>query len=225
MSVVTDYPALVHRDDAAADGIDDAFVVRREDDRRTEVVYFFQDLDDVVRVDRIEIARRLVSDDDVGLIDDRSSDGDPLRLAAGKLARKTPDLRHEIDELEDMGHVGLDIRVRPFGRLHGESDVLENGLVGDEAKILKDRADAAAVFRHVFFLHRVDVFRFEKNGAAARLLLGKDHLHERGLAGARVADDRDEFFRFYQDGDVVERHGIVGIDFGDFIEFDHELSL
>jgi len=70
LHLVAHDPALIHRDHASADRIDDTLVVRRENDGSAEVVDLFQYFDDIVRVDRVEVAGRLIRDQNIGLIDD-----------------------------------------------------------------------------------------------------------------------------------------------------------
>ena len=60
MLIVADDAALVHRHDPAAYRINNRLVVSGEEDGRAEVIDLFQDLDDVVRVDGVEVACRLV---------------------------------------------------------------------------------------------------------------------------------------------------------------------
>src|SRR3989344_4579704 len=66
--IVAHDTALIHHDDAPADRIHNDLVVRREKDGRAEVVDLFEYLDDIVCVDRIEIARRFVGDQNVRLV-------------------------------------------------------------------------------------------------------------------------------------------------------------
>ena len=63
MGLVADNPPIFQCHHALFDRINHAFVVRREDDGRTEIVDLLEDLDDFVSVDRIQISRWLVGDD------------------------------------------------------------------------------------------------------------------------------------------------------------------
>jgi hypothetical protein len=161
--VVADDLAPIHGDDALPDSIDDALIVRRDDDGGAELVDLLQDLDDLEGVDRVEVAGRLVGDDELGLIDDRAADGDALLLAARELVGEMLRLVGEIHELEDIGHVARDLGVGAAGRLHREGDVLVRGLVGDEAEVLEDHADLAAVVVERGGGQIVDIDRFKKD--------------------------------------------------------------
>ena len=184
--VVADELSLFHGDDAAADGVHDAFVMGGEEDGRAELVDLLQDADDVIGVRRVEIAGRLVGDDDVRMVDDGPGDGHALFLAAGELVREIPHLVGQIDELEDMRHVRGNFPCGPASGLHGKGDVLVGGLVRNEPIILEDHADAAAIAGHVVLADLVDVGRFKKDRAGSRPVLGDEHLHQRRLAGARM---------------------------------------
>ncbi len=63
-------------------------VVRDHDDRLLKLaVELFQQVEDLAAGGAVEIAGRLVGDQQVGVGDDRPGDGDALLLAAGELAR------------------------------------------------------------------------------------------------------------------------------------------
>ena len=54
----------------------------RDDDGRAELINLFEYLDDLVGVDGVQVPCRLVSDDEVWLIDNRATDSDALFLTA-----------------------------------------------------------------------------------------------------------------------------------------------
>ena len=64
-------------------------VVRRHDDRETVfLVEFGDEFQDVLRVLGIEVARRLIGEDESGLVDDGARDGHALHHAARELPRE-----------------------------------------------------------------------------------------------------------------------------------------
>ena len=97
-----------------------------------------------MRVDGVEVPCRLVRDEHVGLSDDSACDGDTLLLAAGELARETPNLVGETDEFEHMRHVGLDVLISFARHFESKGDVFVHVFGRQKAKILKDSADVAA---------------------------------------------------------------------------------
>ncbi len=69
---------------------------------------------------------------------------DALLLTAGEFARQTLGLVRESDEIENLRHLGVDRRARTSDHFEREGHVLKDGLVGKEAKILKDAANIAS---------------------------------------------------------------------------------
>ena len=65
----------------------DVGLVRDHDDRSAGAVERFQQVHDLVAGGRVEVAGRLVGEDDVGIVDQGPGDGDALLLPAGKLRR------------------------------------------------------------------------------------------------------------------------------------------
>lgn len=95
----------MHGNDSLVEMLDDAGVVRRQDNGRTKIVDLLENLDNVVCVYRVEVSCRLVRDDEIGLVDDGSGNGDSLLFSARELVREIMHLLAEVNELEDMGHV------------------------------------------------------------------------------------------------------------------------
>ena len=92
---------------------------------------------------RVEVAGRLVGEQDRGLARNRASHRHPLLLAPGELAREMPGA---------MGHLylreGLVHPLPPLGRPHapvgqGQLDVLVDGEVAYQVEALEDEADLA----------------------------------------------------------------------------------
>src|SRR3989344_259094 len=76
---------VLERDHALAQGIHDFLVMRREDDRRTQLVDFREELDDLPGVEGVQISRRLVGDQDIRPVYHGTRDRHALLLSAGKL--------------------------------------------------------------------------------------------------------------------------------------------
>ena len=102
-------PTVLHADNSSTEVVDDTGIVRGEDDGRSEIVDLLQDLNDVEGVRRVEISSRLISDDEIGLIDDGSSDGHALLFSSRKLMRKIVHLSGEINEFEYMWNISSDL--------------------------------------------------------------------------------------------------------------------
>src|SRR3989338_2251466 len=181
--------------------------MRRNYDGRPEFVYLLEYFDDLVGVDGVEIAGRLVGDDEVWLIDDSAADGDALFLTARELVGKMFRFIAEIHELKNVGHVARDFCIVATRRLHREGNVLIGGLVWNEAEVLEDHADFAAIMVERRARQVVHINRFKKNRPLGGSLFSKKKFQERGLACARVADYGDELFRGDRERNLFEcRH-------------------
>ncbi len=65
--------------------LEQTLVVRGEDEGKTEAaIQVAHQVDELCRVVRVEICRRLVGQDQRGTMNDGACDGDPLALAAGE---------------------------------------------------------------------------------------------------------------------------------------------
>jgi hypothetical protein len=215
--------ALLHGNDAPADMLDNAGIMRREQDGRAEIVDFFQNLHHLVRIGRIEVSRRLIGNDEIRLIDDGTRDGDALLFSAGELVRKGVHLAMQVYEFEHMGHVGGDFLIRTAGCLHGEGHVLICGLVRQKPEILKNRAYSASVFVDFPLVEIGDVQALKKYLPVGWLLFRQNHLEHGRLAGTGMAHYGHEFLGLYVQGDSVECQRIVGIQLGNVFESKHEI--
>src|SRR5439155_19022077 len=81
-----------------------------------------------------------------------------------------------------------------------------------EAEIARDRAaeqerllgDDAEPAPDVRTVHLTDVDAIEQDGAGGHVVEARDEIHERGLAAARRADDRDRLARLGRERHVAE---------------------
>ena len=120
-----------------------ARIVRDHADRGAGLVQLLEQVHDGFAALRIEVARRLVGEQDERLAGDGAGDGDALLLAAGELARQMLRAMRHADALERR----LDALLA-LGRAHAavgerQLDVLEDGEIADQVEALKDEPDLA----------------------------------------------------------------------------------
>ena len=193
--------AALHDQDAVADVIGGRKIVRDIDDRDLQLVaQRLEQVDDRHPQRRIHHRHRLVGDDQRGRRDQRARDRDPLQLPARQLVREAAfDFgERQPDLMQRLVGLGLDldapararetpgadeeIAVDPLERIEGLERILEDRLhLPHEGHALAIRADA----RHVG--------AEEADRAVGRHRQIEDHAGERGLAGARFADDGEDF--------------------------------
>ena len=168
---------------------------------------------------RVKRARRLVHNQDVRILIERSRDCNLLALAAREihacLVKLGRNLRLEScrKRLKPLAEAGSCKRVRYFDRVRtGEScgQTVHNHIFRKcravHLVILEDNAEAVPVVVRPEF---ADVLPVVGNLAAGRVVKPHQKLYKRCLAGAVVADDCDMLARLYRKRDVAER--VLGV--------------
>ena len=100
---------------------------------------------DLERQVGIEIAGRLVGEDELRIVDERARDGDPLLLASRQFLGQGVHAVLQTDPLEHLKRLSMLHRLRHAEHAHDERDVLKDGESRDQSKILKDETDRSAV--------------------------------------------------------------------------------
>ena len=130
-------------------------VVRRHQHRRARGVDVAQQLEDAAGRALVEVAGRLVGEEDHGVVDQRPREGDALLLAPRELARVLARLAGQPDLREDPHHPRPDARAARARHLQREGDVLLRRPVVEQLEVLEDDAEAPAQPRDVARRHPV----------------------------------------------------------------------
>ena len=134
----------------------------------------------------VEIAGRLVGDEDRRRRGQRAGNRDALLLAAGKLGGIVRQALAEPDLAEHVLRAGES--VRPAGKLQRHRDVLQRRHRLDQVKRLEDEPDlAAAKAGERVLVEPGIVLPGHDDAPAVDPLQPGDHHEQRGLAGAGVA--------------------------------------
>ena len=195
--------------------------MRDDDDGRALLVDAFEQLHDADGVLVVEVAGRLIGDQDLRSVDQCAGDGRTLLLAAAQLARVGIVLVAETDALEHLRDIGADLRGGFTGDQLGEADVLVDGTVLKEAKVLEDDAEAATVLRDMAALHVLQCELVDDDLALRRLELLREEADERGFTGAAAPDDEAELAIRDGEADIAEGLNAVFIAFGNVFNFNH----
>jgi acyl-CoA thioesterase I len=149
-------------------------------------------LDDLLARRQVEVAGRLVGEQDRRLHHQRTGERHTLLLAAGELGGIVGEPLGEADTVE-LGR-GAGERVGAAGKLQRHGDVFKRGHVLDEMEGLEDDADigAAEPGQGILVKSRQIFARHDHPAGARRLEAGCDHQQGR-FAGARRSDDADGF--------------------------------
>ena len=167
------------------------------DENEAECVLALQvneQVDDVGLGILVEIARRLVGEQQRGRVDERTRDRNPPLLAAGQPARIHVGAIRESDAREQIvaARVGF-LSGHGAAEQRGQGDIVDCGEVRQQARELEHEADIACAEARQFALpKRPDVRAVEHDLAARRLGQSAEHGHQGRFAGAGSSDDRHE---------------------------------
>jgi hypothetical protein len=164
-----------------------------------------QEVQDVGRGVRVEVAGGLVGEDQIGLVDQRPGAGHPLLLAAGELGRA---MREPVRDAQLLHQVAEPVAVGLGpGQVSGQGDVLGRGQRRDQVEGLEDEADLVpAQPGEPGVVEPADVLAAHERLPRRRPVQPGHAVHERRLARARRAHHGGEPGPV--DGDVDARQGV-----------------
>ena len=182
---------------------------------------------DLALVRRVEIAGRLVGQQDRGVVDQRARDRHALLLAARELARMVGLAPGQAERAQRrVGALGAALRLARVEQR--QRDVLARARALEQIEALEHEADpAAAHLRERRLVLARDVDAFEEVGAARRAVEAAEHVHERRFARARRAHDRDELAALDGEIDAAQRAHVElahAIGLLEPADFDHRLA-
>ncbi len=119
---------VVERDRLASDAANELAVVRRDEDGRAARVDLAKEVHDFERQIGVEIAGRLIGEDDGRIVHEGARDRDPLLFAARELHRIGAHPVLQAHPLEHLERPALLLRERHPEHARHERDVLEDGL-------------------------------------------------------------------------------------------------
>src|SRR5712692_3740749 len=164
--------------------------------RCTRFVEPLEQLHDFFSLRRMEVARRLVSENELRVHDQGARHGDKLLLSAGKLAREKVFLADDLKAVERIAHQAGTLFVRHV--LIGERDieVLEHREIVNQVVALKHKSDVALVqlvaLLDVELVHRlVEEVILAAPGAVEH----PDDAQKRGFTRARGPHNGDKLAR------------------------------
>ena len=109
-----------------------------------------KEVDDLVAVHAVEIAGRLISEDQVWPVDDAPRDGDALAFAAGQLVRQMRRACGEADGLKRGFGAALALIAVDASAKGGDLDILIRRQGREQVEVLEHDADLGAAQRRPF---------------------------------------------------------------------------
>ena len=218
-----DDPALGHHADPVGHLAHDAEVVGDEQQRHAVArLQGLQELQDLRLDGDVERRRRLVGDQEVGLVGERHGDHHALALAAGELVRVGVEPRRRLGDADLFEQLERAL-ARGVARqaLVQDQDLVHLPLDGVQRierghRLLEDHRHAVAAHRQKLACRRADqlaALEFYAAGGMARHRIGQElQDRQRGhrLAGARFAHQRHGLAAADLEADVAHgAHGLV----------------
>ena len=164
-----------------------------------------EDVEHLLRRGAVEVPGRLVGQHDRRVRDDRPRDRGALLLAARELRRRMQRAVGEPDRRDRLE------RARPaLGAAHArvdqrQLDVPQHRRAGDQVEALEDQADLPVPdVRQLIVVEIADVDPVEQVPAVRRRVEAADQVHQRRLAAARAAHDRQVVAAVDPEIDVAE---------------------
>ena len=188
-----DEHAVAHRDDALRDARH-ATLVGDDDERHAVLrVELAEEVDHFLAGLGVEVAGRLVAQQQLRRAEQRARDRDALLLAARQLARPAVREVGEPDAAQRLAAALLDVR-RVVRERRRDDHVAETRQVIEQVERLEHEADrlVAELARACASpaAMRVDTEHLDLAGVG--LIEAADDVEQRRLAGARLADERDQ---------------------------------
>ncbi len=217
----------MHLDDAAR-AAGHRHVVGDDDHRAAFGVDFVEDSKHLFAAAAVERAGRLVRQDHIGAVDQRAGDGDTLLLAAGKLPRRMRESTGHAETIEQARRPVATLSGRQAGVNRRHLHVSDRGELAEQMIALENEAEMLAPqFRQLIDGQHAGIAAGDTVMPRRRPVEAAEDVHQRRLARAGRADDRDHLAGIDADIDVVERdHGGVagGIDTAEPVEDDQGLA-
>ena len=132
-------------------------VVGADDDRRTLSVYFFEEGHDFKGELGVEIAGRLISEENLGIVDHRPGNGYPLLFSIGQLKGILPHFMMKVDHSQSIKNSPPDFFARNSQHLEDNCHVIEHSLMEGKAEVLENNAHDPPQFIDFMFRNTENV--------------------------------------------------------------------
>ncbi len=147
----------------------------------------------------VERPQRLVHQDHLGVIRERSTEGHTLLLAAGELARIAALQAVQVQQLEHLAHAPLTLSAPHASELQAIADVLCDGHVRKQRIVLEDHPHAPSRRRQSRYVKAA-----QQHLPRRRRLEARDHLQQRRLARAAGPQQRQQLALAHLQADLLQ---------------------
>src|SRR5215204_4713391 len=211
------------RQDEAADVelIHEAEVMGRDDDRGAEPVQLDEQPQQPARQRRVDVAGRLVGEEQLRAGDEGAGDRGALLLAAGEHRRQDMHVLAEADPAQQLDDLAPVARLVLALHAQRQGDVLVGRQVVEEAEILEHHAHPAAHPGERVAGDADDVPAEERDQPSGRAHRHEDQPQERRLAGPGRAGQELERVRLDREGEVAQDLRPHPVTDADIVELNH----
>src|SRR5206468_10653502 len=223
-ALVLHEPPALERERPSPERLREVRLVRREHDRRATGPDVAQRAQDLVLHRLVEVARRLVGEEERGLAHDRAGERRALSLALRELRGVGLRAGREADDAERVEDALGDLALGRPQHAEDEGDVLVDGADREELRVLEDDADRAPERGHVAVLERPEVVSEHLDVAVGGQIITVEEPQQRRLARPGGSGEDDELPLVDAKGDVAQRrdlHGPDRIDLRDAVKLNH----
>ena len=181
-----------------------------------------QELPDLPSARAIEVAGRLIGEEQHWLQHQRPSDGDALPFPAGQLGGPMLQPLAEADALQQLARERLELGRVPLTDQCGNEDVFQHGALRQEVMVLKDETDVpVAVVGEAAFAEGERILAVEPHGAGSRPVERAEDVQQRALARAGRPHDGEGVAALHLQADAAQhgqRAGARGIFFTEVLD-------
>ena len=195
-SLIPDNASLFQCHGTVVETIYQLMLMRHHEDGGTGLIDLIQKLHDLVGKLRIDIAGRLIGNEQVGVIHQRAGQGHTLLLAAGEFRRIVLVLIIQPQQIQNIGHPPADKPPRHTGHLQGKCHIIKDRHGGDKPEILEHYTDGATKVRDLPLLHMDKVPAIYRHLALGGHFLPQQRFDEGAFAGTGMPHHKDEFAFF-----------------------------
>ena len=177
-----------------------------QDDGVAGTVQALEDRHDLDAGLRVEIAGRLVREQDGRIVDERPRNRHPLPLSPGELVRPVGHPVVELDQVQRGRRRKFAAGRRHTGVDQGQLHVVKRRRPGQQVEGLKDETDLLVPDeRQLVVVHDTDILSVQPIRTAGGRVETADEVHQRRLAGAGGPHDGDELAALDVDRDTLQR--------------------
>src|SRR5262249_18997794 len=172
-----------------------------------------KEIHDLERQVRVEVSGRLVSEDQLRVVDERAGDRDALLLSSGQLFGKRVHPMLQADPLEDLERLALLGRERDTEHAHHERHVLKDGEARNQAEILEDEVDRPPIALDLRGLQRLQVPAHDLQVAFTRQVFAQQQAQKRRLPGAARTREKEKLAFVDGDRKIAQRVDAAAVEF------------